>query len=163
MNNNLPTRKNTRLKNYDYSSAGYYFITICTNNHEHLFGKIIEQRMCLSDYGKIVEAEILGISKHYDSIQIDKYVVMPNHVHIILVVETLPVEVEAFAGRASAPPTVANVVRGYKSGVTRKCGIPIWQRNYYERVIRDKNMYQKIWNYIEHNPTAWEKDCYYTN
>jgi REP element-mobilizing transposase RayT len=79
----LPQRKNIRLKGYDYSKEGYYFITICTKNRLNLFGSIFNGEMYLNDYGKIAENELLNISSHYDKIQIDKFVVMPNHIHMI--------------------------------------------------------------------------------
>ena len=103
MDDKLPVRKNVRLGDYDYSSPGYYFVTICSKNHECLFGEIIEQKIYLSDYGKIAESELLNIPKHYDNIQVDKHIIMPNHIHLIIVVEPPLISSENISGRASAP------------------------------------------------------------
>ena len=82
----LPKRKPTRLKEYDYGAPGAYFITICTNRKLHLFGEINNEKMRLSDLGKIVNKEIINIESHYENIRIDKYVIMPNHIHMIIVI-----------------------------------------------------------------------------
>ena len=164
---NLPKRKNTRLKYYDYTNYGYYFITICTKNQSCCFGKITSDKMQLSNYGKIAYNEMIDLKNHYHNIKIDKFVIMPNHIHSIIIVgselEQSDVTTNSIvtAGAASGAPTVGNVVRGYKSGVSRKCGFPIWQRGYYEHIIRNEKDYQETYRYIEVNPAKWCDDKYH--
>ena len=167
---NLPIRKSIRLKSYDYSGAGYYFVTICTKNQVPLFGSIVDGEMHLSGHGKIAETELLSIPSHYYDIKIDKYIIMPNHIHIIIIVGAALAQPAYGAdagtketGRASAPPTIGNVVRGYKAGVSRKIGSPVWQRNYHEHVIRNEVSHLRIWEYIDGNPVTWIDDRYYTH
>ena len=168
MENNLASRKNVRLRDYDYSNVGYYFITICAKNQSPLFGDIIDEKMHLSKYGEIAEIELLNIPTHYDNIKIDKYVIMPNHIHTIIIVGAALAQPELDvsgnlkkAGRASATPTIGNIIRGYKSGVSRKIGFSIWQRNYHEQIIRNEASYQNIWKYIDGNPATWKNDLYH--
>ena len=105
--------------------------------------------------GRIAEKEILDLSVHYECISIDKYVVMPNHIHMFLVIED-----------GDKNPNLNQIVAQYKSGVTRKIreflpNYKIWQRSYHDHVIRDRKGYEKIWAYIENNPLKWEEDCFY--
>jgi len=164
---NLPKRKNIRLKYYNYAENGYYFVTICTKNKECCFGEITSGKMLLSDYGKNAYNEIVSLKNHYQNIEIDKFVIMPNHIHCIIIVgtehETSDAATDAGrnTGAASGAPTVGNIVRGYKSGVSRKCGFSVWQRGYYEHIIRNEKDYQEIYGYIENNPAKWCDDNYY--
>ncbi len=113
----LPKRKPTRLKNYDYSENGYYFITICSKNKGKLFGNIAKDdtpKILLSEIGIIAECELLNIEKHYDNVKIDKYVIMPNHIHIIIQITE----------RINPFPTaikydISNIIGKYKAAVTR--------------------------------------------
>ena len=112
--------------------------------------------MCrLTDTGKIVETEILAIPERYPSVRIDKYVIMPNHIHMIVMLG-------ARAGGASPSPTLYDVVRVMKSLSTRKSGLKkLWQRSYYEHVIRGDRDYEETWTYIDNNPVKWTLDPYY--
>jgi len=158
--NKLPVRKSNRLKKYNYSQCGAYFITICTKNKELLFGEISAGKMMLNECGIIVDNEINNISSHYDYIEICHHVVMPNHVHLII-------EICATAGAASGAPTdenpkaIGNVVRGYKSGISRLIGFSPWQRNYHDHIIRNEQEYIRIAEYIETNPEKWQYDKFY--
>lgn len=119
--------------------------------HQCIFG--IPGRM--NQIGFIAEEEIRNISAHYDMVSVDKYVVMPNHIHMILVI-----------GNGDHNPNLNQVIAQYKSGVTRKIreflpDVKIWQRSYHDHVIRDQKGYEKIWMYIENNPRKWEEDCFY--
>ena len=149
-----PSRKSTRLPCYDYSQNNYYFITICTQDKRCLFGTVKEHGI----YGKIAAESLNEIEQHYSYVRIDKYVVMPNHVHLILVIEN------DISGRN----TDMNMIIGqYKSGVSRKIhciepGIQVWQRSFHDHVIRGEMDYQKIWQYIDTNPMRWDRDCFYT-
>jgi len=162
--NELPNRKIIRLKNHDYSSAGYYFITICTKDKQNPLGKIVGDAhqgvpyMELNEMGNIVHQHIESINSAYDNVKVDKFVVMPNHIHLILIVEGGTPE--------CASPTksvVAKVVNAFKSLTSRRVGGSMWQRAYHDRIIRNEKEYMKIWNYIDGNPAIWADDCYYIN
>jgi len=155
----LPVRKNIRLKGYDYSNAGYYFVTICVKDgHELLWNEtpvgahIVRP---LSDIGMVTKKSIENITEIYSNVIVDKYTIMPNHVHMILRIEN--------GGRTMCAPTshVSNMIKQCKEYVTKQIGFSIWQRSYHDHIIRDKAEYQKIWKYIDQNPTRWTEDCYY--
>ena len=145
-------RKSPRIPGFDYSSSNYYFITICTHEHQCIFGL----PNCLNQMGIIAETEIMNLSVHYETVLIDKFVVMPNHIHCIVVLD------------AGADTGLDVVVGLFKSGVTRQIhkidpDCKVWQRSFHERIIRSRQEYEKIWNYVEHNVAKWEQDCFYTN
>ena len=164
---NLPKRKPTRLKGYDYSQNGAYFITICTSQKAHLFGEITNSKMHLNDLGEIVNREIKKIEKHYHNICIDKYVIMPNHIHMIIEI----IETEGINPFPTVNYDIPNVIGKFKAGVTRIVGNafmhsvkkPIWQSSYHDHIIRGEKDYQKIWEYIDTNVIRWEKDCFYND
>ena len=162
----LPQRKPTRLKNYDYSQNGYYFITICADNKKCIFSNVVGQGLApaeikLSALGKIANQEILDLENRYKNIHIDKYVIMPNHIHAIIVIENKT------AG-ASPCPTLSDVICTFKSLSTHKIhkksdpNIKIWQTSFHDHIIRGEDDYLKIWNYIDTNPQKWKEDCFYT-
>lgn len=146
----FPSRKHPRMKHYDYSTPNYYFVTICTHNKQCLFGKPGK----LNRNGLAAEKGILEIGKHFAHIKVDTYTVMPNHVHIILVLEP---------GCAGLPIVLGQ----YKSYVTKQIHadwpeLTVWQSSYHDHVIRNQKSYENIWLYIEANPANWEKDCFFT-
>ena len=159
----MKERKPLRLKEYDYSGAGCYFITICTKDRKPLFSSVVGAGHPagpvpnLSPYGEIVERNIEGISTAYSGVIVDKYTIMPNHIHMLLRLQ----------GPAGCPaPTkvnVRNVIGALKSLTTRAAGFPLWQRSYYDHIIRDEEDYLRIWNYIDTNPARWAEDEYYTD
>ena len=161
----LPTRKPTRLKNYDYSQNGAYFITICTHNRKCLLSDIVGDgnfdvpQMILSDYGIILEKHINLINEKYSHINIDKYVIMPNHFHMILTIT----DRKNGASETAAPYN--NEISKFISLLKRYCnkeyGENIWQRSFHDHIIRGEKDYQKIWEYIDTNPLKWEQDCFY--
>ncbi len=158
-------RKPTRLKGYDYSSPGAYFVTICTKDKLHLFGEITNGKMHLKDIGIIANQEILKMESYYSNIKIDKYVIMPNHIHMIITI----------AGTEGINPfptkkyDIPNVIGKFKANVTRIVGnafmhsvkTPIWQSSFHDHIIRGEKDYQKIWEYIDTNIPKWELDCYF--
>ncbi len=151
----LPKRKQVRLKDYDYSQNGYYFITICTHNRENVFWNCRGgQWPPVNENGDIVKNAIENIPKIYKGYNVDKYVIMPNHIHFILVIAHND-------GRPMTAPTVSWVVNQFKGFVTKKIGYVIWQKSYYEHIIRNEREYQKIYEYIENNPLKWKEDKYY--
>ena len=120
----------------------------------------------LTQAGKIVDAAILAIPQHYPSVQIDKYVIMPNHLHMILHI------CAAESGRAMLAPTTAQaenapsfsipkIIQHMKGVVTKALGHPIWQKSFHDHVIRSEDDYRAIWNYIDTNPSRWTEDCFY--
>ena len=155
----LPKRKPIRLPAYDYSSPGAYFVTICTHDRRCLLSRITVgadalggPSLQLTDTGKIVEQYILSTDR-MPGFRLDKYVVMPNHIHMILRIDNGP-------PRASAP-TVSDAVGALKRLVNRRLGHDIWQRSFHEHVIRNENDYREIWEYIEANPAKWAEDRYF--
>ena len=162
-----PQRKLTRLRGYDYSTPGYYFITICTKGKKHLFGKISNGKMSLNNAGKIASQEILKIDSHYINIRIDKHVVMPNHIHMIVIIS----ETERINPFPTIRYDIPNVIGKYKASVSRIVGNAfmhsvkksIWQRSYHDHIIRGEKDYQKIWEYIDTNTERWEDDCFYSD
>jgi putative transposase len=163
MNNlNLHNRRSIRLKEYDYSQSGEYFVTICTHNRECLLGEIVDEEMKLSSIGEIVQRCWEEIPKHFPNVELDAFVVMPNHVHGIIIND------ESCRGEVTSPlrkPTLGNIVAYFKYQSTKlinemngTTGDRFWQRNYFEHVIRDDKDLQNIQDYITSNPLDWKKD-----
>jgi len=161
----LPNRKPNRLPDFDYSTPGAYFITICTQNRKNLLGNIVgggaldAPQMHLSSLGKLSEKYILS-GNRIANVRVDKYVIMPNHLHFILFVEP-----QTFNGASKAPPPTNAVVPHFVSTFKRFChaeaGWKFFQRSYHDHVIRGEADYLKIWEYIDNNPTKWKEDCFY--
>lgn len=143
-----PKRKNPRLKCYDYASPGMYFVTICSKDREMIFGSIRDGRMVLSEYGELISRAMCHLHTHYDTVQVDCSVVMPNHVHMIIWISV----------DNRTAHTLGNIVRGFKSEVSRKCGKRVWQRGFHEHIIRNEQDLQEIRSYIANNPIKWDLD-----
>ncbi len=162
--NQLPKRKHVRLKDYDYSQTGYYFITICTKDKKNLFGEIVgaDDPVCpkatiqTNKIGEIAIECWEKINHIYDNVKTKEFCIMPNHIHGIIEIE---------AGGQGRPP-LPKIIQGYKSVTTRMCfkyGIKnLWQRNYYEHIIRNEDDYLNTCEYIENNLLKWTEDKYYT-
>lgn len=162
----LQTRKPTRLKDYNYSQNGAYFITVCTKNRKAILsnidvgaGVLDGPKNRLSEYGKIAEKQIGVMNKFYDDISVDQYVIMPNHIHFII-------QISAKENGSSGMPTptnsiVSKFVGTFKRFCNREYGENIWQRSYHDHVIRGEKDYLEIWEYIENNPYKWEEDNLY--
>jgi len=158
----LTSRKNVRLIGYDYSSAGCYFVTLCVKDKREMLGDVVGDaplrvpHCVLSDYGAFVDEVICRIPNVYSHVCVDKYVIMPNHVHMIVHVTG--------GTRSGAPPTkavVPQIVQSLKSMTTKQFGFSMWQRSYHDHIIRDDTEYQRIWQYIDENPSCWVEDDYY--
>ena len=158
----LPKRKPNRLKNYDYSLPGAYFITICTEGRRKTLCEIVGDGSPVPKLpGTIAEEFIKRIPARFPGVQVDHYVVMPNHVHLLL----------SFVwdnGTGNPSPTLGDVIGWYKYQVTKRVnetaaetGKRFFQRSYHDHVIRGERDYQKIWNYVEGNPLKWADDCFY--
>ena len=147
------------MKDYNYSSNGYYFVTICTKEKKLLFGKIDVGANCvrpLTDCGTIVENEIAVLNNAYENVEVIKYVVMPNHIHMIIAITC------GDDGRTQFAPTLSRIIKQFKGAVTKKIGEQIWQKSFHDHIIRNGQSYRKIWRYIDENPLKWHEDCYYT-
>jgi REP element-mobilizing transposase RayT len=171
-----------RLEGWDYSSQGYYYITICVQKKAELLCQQPLRRgaQCapdanvplqshdprgtptfpLTDEGREVERAILQIPMHYDRLIVDKYVIMPNHVHLILAIRAKD-HVTGADGRTLCAPTISRVVRMMKEAVTKKVGYSFWQKSYHDHIIRNEADYRRIWQYIDTNPAQWHTDDYY--
>ena len=144
-------RKSPRISNFDYSKPNYYFITICTDHKNCIFGNAGN----MNQYGMIVKNCIDNISKFYPQVIVDKYVIMPNHIHMILVIQSVE----------NLTP-VTNIIGQFKMSVSKEIRklnpeCKVWQRSFHDHIIRNEKSYQKIWEYIENNPLKWEEDCFY--
>jgi len=201
-------RKSIRLQGYDYSLSGVYFITICTQNRQRLFGEIIAGQMLMNDTGKVAQQCWLDIPLHFPHAELNEFVIMPNHIHGIIVLHGSGIvganndspnadstktnnhtpqmiaqpqnpstndsannDAPAIRANNDSPlrncngttKTIGAIVRGYKIGVTKwyRANINIhelWQRNYWEHIIRDENELFRIRSYIKNNPINWERD-----
>jgi len=161
-------RHSLRIKNYNYSLPGAYFITICTYRKENILGYIIDGKIKLNVLGKITVREWLRTFQIRKNIQLDEYVIMPNHFHGIIVLTDNSRGVLQYAPTnkfCSPSQTIGSIIRGFKSAVTRqikRLGYPffysIWQRNYYEHIIRNENELNRIREYIQNNPPRWQYD-----
>ena len=157
---NLPKRKTTRLRDFDYNTCGAYFITICTQGKRKILSRIVggdvldAPKTELSQYGEIADKYINQLNEFYNDIKIDQYVIMPDHIHFLLFVYG------DGASRTSPPTTkqhsaVSRFVSTFKRFCNKEYGVNIWQRSFYDHVIRDDIDYQEIWQYIENNPLKY--------
>ncbi len=154
--NKLPDRKPIRLKEYDYSTPGAYFITICTANREKIFwsnrrGDLWSPaNVPLSDIGIIIEKEIQKLNTVYTPVRVDKYCIMPDHIHMILVIDS------DADGRTQFAPTVSRVIKQFKGSITKQIGKSVWQKSFFDHGIRNQQDYSEIWEYIENNPLKYQ-------
>jgi putative transposase len=185
----------TRLKNWDYGQNGAYFITICTGNREHFFGEIVcvddENKMQLNEIGKLANAFWAEIPQHFPFVELGSYVVMPNHVHGILIIdksniiddvadgvlhlETATLQCNVSTGNemkneqmAKISPkqgTISTILRSYKSVVTKNAHFIhadfAWQERFHDHIIKNSESFERIQNYIENNITNWKEDKFY--
>ena len=163
---NYHHRRSIRLKEYDYSQPGEYFVTICTYNHECTLGEIANGQMRLNEIGKIVQEEWLRTLNIRTGIELDVYVIMPNHIHgIIVIKEELPIShvgTHSCASLQRKPRSLGSIIAGFKSAATKRINellhapsFPVWQRRFYDRVIRNENELNNIRNYIHNNVIQW--------
>ncbi|MDE2420463.1 MAG: transposase [Gammaproteobacteria bacterium] len=176
-NPDIHHRRSIRLKNYDYTRAGLYFVTICTQNRECLFGEIVEagskpaqtgsNKITLNPLGIIIQKTWFDLIHHNKNIKLHDFIVMPNHVHGII--EITPSD-RNWAGLEPAPTStkLTEIIRQFKTFSAKRVnqwrktvGVPVWQRNYHEHIIRHEATYLKIAEYIQTNPQKWLDDRYY--
>ena len=173
----LPQRKRIRLQSYDYSAPGAYFVTICTYERRCILSSIAVgdgvldvPNVRLSPYGEIVAETLREIEKTYSWLSLDHYVIMPNHIHLLLRIEgngpsRTPAPTNADDGPSGTPAptnkTLPKLISTFKRFTNRRCGMQLWQRSYHEHVIRGESDYREIWEYIDTNPAKWAEDRYY--
>ncbi len=157
-NPDIHRRRSIRLKKYNYSRSNAYFVTICVQNRECLLGNIINNKVSLSELGKLVEKNWNKLIQRFTNINLDSYVVMPNHFHGIIIINP------------PNQPTISSIMGAFKSITTKEYiqGIQdhhwpdfegrIWQKNYYEHIIRDEKSLEILRNYIRNNPSNWKED-----
>jgi len=180
-NQDIHHRRSIRLRNYDYSTVGAYFVTICTFERECLFGEVVDGEMRLNGMGQIVQEEWLRTAEMRKNVVLDEFVVMPNHFHGIIHIHDnvgahcmrpdYDEQTDVDRAHVGAPlrrrksGSIGSIVAGFKSAATKHInqlrnnpGTPVWQRNYYERVIRNDRELQSIQQYIVDNPATWHED-----
>ena len=156
---NLYQRKRNRLEGNLYRQPGAYFITICTQNRKNVFWNQLTTKegepLPLNQTGRIAESEILKIGQNgISTVRVEKFVVMPNHVHLLFVVESTS---------EHACPDIRYVVRYYKRTVSQRLGYSLWQKGFHDRIVRNEEEYRMIWTYIDENPVKWNLDRYYVD
>lgn len=174
-------RRSIRLKGYDYSQPGAYYVTIVTWHREFLFGEVVNGEMRLSKFGLVAKQQLEKLSKRFPNIEFGAFVIMPNHIHVIIFITDgsrgTAESSSDFDGepsrRAPTPEryqrpvkgSIPTIIRSYKSAVAyrinlmrRTEGVPVWQRNYYEHIIRNEQDLQNKTDYIEANPMLWDED-----
>ncbi len=182
-NPDIHHRRSIRLRDYDYSQAGAYFITLCTQQRECLFGMVDGEVVRLNESGRMVQDAWNALPTHYSCVDLDSFVVMPNHIHGIVILNDVgarftskrflcPVGIapitnpaEGNQGAMNRAPTIGEIIRAFKARCTRGInqlrgtqGVSIWQRNYYEHIIRNESSLQEIREYISNNPAQWAND-----
>ncbi len=164
-NPDIHHRRSIRLKEYDYSQAGAYFITLGTHNHICLFGDIVDTQMTLNEAGRILHSLWEELPLQYPGVEIDEFVIMPNHIHGIILLDICSDEENYRRKIEMAPRPLGEIVRGFKARVTvtlnrfrKSPRTKIWQRNYYEHIIRDYKTLNVIREYIINNPQQWALD-----
>ena len=163
-NRKIHHRRSIRLKGYDYSSPGSYFVTICAQNRDCIFGEINNEKMVLNEYGKTVEFTWYDLLNHVANIELDEFIVMPNHFHGII-------NIIVGAGSEPAPTDNRNqhglseIIRQLKTFTSKRVNtirqtpyVSVWQRNYHDRIIRDERELSCIQEYIINNPLKWKED-----
>lgn len=166
-------RRSIRLKEYDYSQEGAYFVTICTWNRECLFGDIVNGEVLLNEYGRVVEEYIDGIKERFDNVHIEEFVVMPNHLHGIIMIEQSVGIIHELSLQASFAERckqrrkmlLPKIIGWFKMNTSKSInqmrdseGRPVWQKNYYEHVVRNEKELRSIQEYIINNPLQWDLD-----
>lgn len=159
----IPTRKPNRLKEYDYSQNGAYFITICTQDRKEMLSKIVGDGLSvpkLTTEGYIVEKYVKEICIKYPCASVDKYVIMPNHIHLLIGINNEN-------GTDDPSPTIGKIIGWFKYSSTKSinnsknCIDKVFQRSFHDHIIRNETDYREIWEYIDTNPLKWTEDCFY--
>ena len=162
MKNLFTQRKLLRLKKFDYSTPGYYFVTICTKRRIPFFGEIINRNIILNEIGNIVKQQWLWLEKNFKYVKLDEWIIMPNHLHGIVIINnyvgngrdrSLPTKIKPL-------PELIGAFKTTSSKLIRQLGLNSfqWQKSYYDHIIRNENSLQKIRQYIRYNHLKWKTD-----
>ena len=156
------SRKSNRLKGYDYSLCGYYYVTICTQNREEAFGIVENNLMIMNQYGEIVNNAWLEITEHFQNVKLDEFIIMPNHIHGIIIINN-PVGTGHALSFINRNNDLSVIIGSFKSAVTKQInqlnnGSFKWQRSFYDHVVRMDNSLNKIRKYIRNNHLKWGDD-----
>ncbi len=156
--NPIPKRKRNRLEDFDYSSYGAYFVTVCVKDKQKLLWRSVgadiirphekDFSYCLSERGRVVEEAIKNIPACYPLVEVNKYCIMPDHIHMI-------VFMKHENGRIISAPTLSRIIGQMKRWASKQAGVSLWQKSFYDTVIRDEQMYQEKWKYIDENPLKY--------
>ncbi len=155
----METRQNNRLSEYDYGSIGAYFITVCVKDKQKILSHIVGDgaldvpNIQLTNIGEIVDKYIQSTNK-IENITVDKYVIMPNHIHLLISIQEID-------GRIISAPTISTVVGQMKRQISKLIGTGIWQKSFYDHIIRNRHDYDAAWQYIDENPIKWTSDEFY--
>ena len=163
-----------RLRNWDYRARGWYFVTICTQNRARIFGEVVDGQVQLSPLGRIANLDLQNLHSHYSNVQADAYVVMPNHVHALIMIDgdhcftpspSSLISTEATSSEFSSPRSrsLSAIVRSYKAGVTqrsRESGLTqtIWQPRFHDHILRGDGTIAAVRDYIRNTPADWAQD-----
>jgi len=158
-------RNHPRLKGHDYSSDGVYYITFCVKKRKELLGKIVEPLdgesfIELSEYGEVIFRELEETNSHYENLFIDKFVVMTNHVHLVVIIRNDDGGLRESGLVHPSTALIPGAIVVLKKKSNRVYGFSMWQDSYYDRIVRDEKDYIRICNYIEENPAKWAEDEY---
>ena len=167
----MQKRKSLRLKNYDYSQNGMYFVTICSYQKKCFFGRIVDDEIKLSTVGEIAQRYLVDILKYYKGVSIDEFIIMPNHIHIVVELSDVVVTEQCSVTTQNNKNygLLSKIVKSYKNAVIKEINKKFgknnfkWQRSYYDHIIRKEESLQKIKEYIMINPRDWKKDELYNN
>ncbi len=155
----MKNRKRNRLREFNYSSDGYYFITTCVKNRKNYFGNIENNEMILNNFGIIVKNCWLDLPRHYINCKLDEFIIMPNHFHAIIIIENNDNDLKRHG--------ISEFVRAFKTFSSKKINYLLngekfqWQKSYYDNIIRNEKSLSEIRNYIIYNPLNWKDDEYY--
>ena len=166
INMELPERKTIRLNGYDYRAPGYYFVTFCTKEKRKLLCDIVGTgvpdgpRVRFTKYGEIAARQLQIMCTFYENMELEKYVIMPNHIHLLIHIKQNENGPSGRPVPTNAP--ISKFVGTFKRFCNKEYGEDIWQARSHDHIIRGERDYKKIWEYIDNNPAKWAEDCFYT-
>ncbi len=165
----MPNRQSMRLRDYDYTRGGVYFVTICTYRFAHIFGQVVAGSVQLNDLGKLVEQEWQRTAIVRPAVEVDLFVVMPNHLHGLLFISENQAVCRPASGAMMRANSLGSIIAQFKSIVTKRSQelvdpprMPIWKRNYYDHIVRSERALKRIREYIIANPSRWFEDRFYS-
>lgn len=163
--NKFYTRRNNRLKEYDYTSNGYYYVTICTDGRREWLGNIMNGGMIINSYGTICQQCWMDLPNHYNNILLDAYIIMPNHIHGIIIIDNSNKREGCKPSPTDKSYSLSEIIRGFKTFSSKQINQIIkthdkfkWQRSFHDHIVRNDKSLDNIREYIINNPATWEKD-----